>query len=153
MITLGSMTAVGMKKRELEFSSHPGNLSLMRNFVRGFLDNLSISERDRTLMVLGVDEACTNIIRHAYELRDELWDALRTLPPKMRAALVLRYFEDLTEAQTAHVLGCSIGTVKSQCSRGLERLRAVYGLGAQPAPDAEPDHRGGGPQTSTRRSS
>jgi len=34
MITLGSMTAVGMKKRELEFSSHPGNLSLMRSFVR-----------------------------------------------------------------------------------------------------------------------
>jgi serine/threonine-protein kinase RsbW len=76
MITLGSMTAVGMKKREIEFSSHPGNLSLMRNFVRGFLDNLSISERDRTLMVLGVDEACTNIIRHAYELRDDQLIAL-----------------------------------------------------------------------------
>src|SRR5437016_13324231 len=71
MITLGSMTAVGMKKRKLEFSSHPGNLSLMRSFVRRFLDNLPIPERDRTLMVLGVDEACTNIIRHAYELRDD----------------------------------------------------------------------------------
>ena len=76
MITLGSMTAVEMKKREIEFSSHPGNLSLMRNFVRGFLDNPSISERDRTLMVLGVDEACTNIIRHAYELRDDQLIAL-----------------------------------------------------------------------------
>ena len=71
MITLGSMTAVGMKKRKLEFSSHPGNLSLMRSFVRTFLDNLPIPERDRTLMVLGVDEACTNIIRHACELRDD----------------------------------------------------------------------------------
>jgi len=90
----------------------------------------------------------------AYELRDELWDALRTLPPKMRATLVLRYFEDLTEAQTAHLLGCSIGTVKSQCSRGLERLRAVYGLEQEPSPGAsEPEHRGGIPRISTRRSS
>ena len=76
MITLASMTAVGMKKRQLEFSSHPGNLSLMRSFVRKFLDNLPIPERDRTLMVLGVDEACTNIIRHAYELRDDQLIAL-----------------------------------------------------------------------------
>lgn len=64
-----------------------------------------------------------------YELREELWTALRGLPPKMRAALVLRYFEDLTEAQTAQLLGCSVGTVKSQCSRGLERLRSAYGIG------------------------
>jgi len=89
----------------------------------------------------------------AYELRDELWDALRGLPPKMRAALVLRYFEDLTEAQTAHLLGCSIGTVKSQCSRGLERLRAAYGLGPQTTADVEPEHRGGRPSPGPRRSS
>lgn len=76
MITLGSMSGVGMKKRKLEFSSHPGNLCLMRSFVRTFLDNLPIPERDRTLMVLGVDEACTNIIRHAYELRDDQLIAL-----------------------------------------------------------------------------
>jgi serine/threonine-protein kinase RsbW len=60
-----------MKKRKVEFSSHTGNLALMRNFVRGFLDNLPFSEKERTLMVLGVDEACTNIIRHAYNLRDD----------------------------------------------------------------------------------
>ena len=65
-----------MKKRKLEFSSHPGNLSLMRNFVRNFLNKVPVSERDRTLMVLGVDEACTNIIRHAYELRDDQLIAL-----------------------------------------------------------------------------
>jgi RNA polymerase sigma-70 factor (sigma-E family) len=90
----------------------------------------------------------------AYELHDELWDALRRLPPKMRAALVLRYFEDLTEAQTAHLLDCSIGTVKSQCSRGLERLRAVYGLASRPAPDtSEPEHRSGAARSNARRSS
>jgi len=65
-----------MKRRTLEFSSHAANLALMRNFVRRFLDNFPLSERDRTLMVLGVDEACTNIIRHAYGLRDDQLIAL-----------------------------------------------------------------------------
>jgi len=65
-----------MKRRKLEFSSHTGNLALMRNFVRHFLDGFPLSERDRTLMVLGVDEACTNIIRHAYQLRDDQLIAL-----------------------------------------------------------------------------
>ncbi|MDQ6654962.1 MAG: ATP-binding protein [Verrucomicrobiota bacterium] len=60
-----------MKKKKVEFSSHTGNLSLMRSIVRGFLDGFPFSEKERTLMVLGVDEACTNIIRHAYHLRDD----------------------------------------------------------------------------------
>jgi RNA polymerase sigma-70 factor (sigma-E family) len=55
--------------------------------------------------------------------RDELVRALAELPPKMRAVLVLRYWEDLSEAETAELLGCSVGTVKSQASRGLARLR------------------------------
>jgi DNA-directed RNA polymerase specialized sigma24 family protein len=46
----------------------------------------------------------------------------------MRSVLVLRYFEDLSEEQTAEALGCSVGTVKSQASRGLARLRATGGL-------------------------
>jgi RNA polymerase sigma-70 factor (sigma-E family) len=57
------------------------------------------------------------------EHRIILTDALRRLPRKQRALIVLRYFEDLTEAQTAEVLGCSVGTVKSQTSRALSRLR------------------------------
>jgi anti-sigma regulatory factor (Ser/Thr protein kinase) len=60
-----------MKKTKVEFSSHTGNLALMRKIVRGFLDGYPFSEKERTLMVLGVDEACTNIIRHAYHLRDD----------------------------------------------------------------------------------
>ncbi len=58
-------------KKKVEFSSHTSNLALMRGFVRRFLDGLPFSEKERTLMVLGVDEACTNIIRHAYHLRDD----------------------------------------------------------------------------------
>jgi anti-sigma regulatory factor (Ser/Thr protein kinase) len=60
-----------MKKKKVEFSSHTGNLALMRKFVRSFLDAYPFSEKERTLMVLGVDEACTNIIRHAYNLADD----------------------------------------------------------------------------------
>lgn len=58
------------------------------------------------------------------EHRHELLRALRRLPRKTRAVLVLRYFEDLSEADIARVLNCSIGSVKSQASRGLARLRA-----------------------------
>jgi RNA polymerase sigma factor (sigma-70 family) len=55
--------------------------------------------------------------------REWLWQALGRLPRKQRAVLVLRFYEDLTEAQTAELMGCSVGTVKSQVSRALAKLR------------------------------
>jgi RNA polymerase sigma-70 factor (sigma-E family) len=57
--------------------------------------------------------------------RDYLLRALAGLPPRQRAVLVLRYFDDLSEAETAQMLGCSVGTVKSQAARGLARLRVA----------------------------
>ena len=56
------------------------------------------------------------------EIHDELFDALAQLPPRQRAAVVLRYFLDLPEAEVAAALSCSLGTVKSSTSRGLQRL-------------------------------
>jgi len=55
--------------------------------------------------------------------RTALLAALRQLPPRQRAVVVLRYWEDLTDAQIAATLGCSPGTVRSQLSRALAKLR------------------------------
>jgi RNA polymerase sigma factor (sigma-70 family) len=68
--------------------------------------------------------------------RDELLRACRTLPPRMRAVLVLRYFEDLPEAEVARLLGIGIGSVKSQTSRALGRLRVVLETGRDGAAPA-----------------
>jgi RNA polymerase sigma factor (sigma-70 family) len=75
------------------------------------------------------------------ESRDLVVRALRRLPVRMRTVLVLRYLEELSEAETAAVMSCSIGTVKSQAARGLERLRAAV----SPEPGAA--------ETSTRSAS
>jgi RNA polymerase sigma-70 factor (sigma-E family) len=63
-----------------------------------------------------------------------LWDLVQTLPRKARAVVVLRYYEQLSEAETADVLGISVGTVKSQASRALATLR-------ERAPELDPRHR------------
>jgi RNA polymerase sigma factor (sigma-70 family) len=63
----------------------------------------------------------------AAAVRLTILQALRTLPPKPRAMVILRYWEDLSIEQTAAALGCSEGNVKSQCSRSLEKLRILLG--------------------------
>ena len=61
--------------------------------------------------------------------RDAMWTLLQTLPPRQRAAVVLRFYEDMSEAETAQVLGCSVGTVKSNASRGIAALRERLAAG------------------------
>jgi DNA-directed RNA polymerase specialized sigma24 family protein len=58
-----------------------------------------------------------------YDDVDQVLRALRVLPPRQRAVMVLRYYEDLSEAEIAQTLGCSPGTVKSQASRAMKALR------------------------------
>jgi RNA polymerase sigma-70 factor (sigma-E family) len=57
--------------------------------------------------------------------RDAVWAVLRALPTRQRTAIVLRFYEDLSEAQTAEVMRCRPGTVKSLVSRGMAKLRPV----------------------------
>jgi RNA polymerase sigma-70 factor (sigma-E family) len=85
-------------------------LNLWRNRLR----RLSVEHR------LGFSQAPPEEL--PYEDKDALWRAIRRLPPRQRACVVLRYYEDLTERETAEALACSVGTVKSQTSRALQRL-------------------------------
>ena len=80
--------------------------------------------RDRGPVEDRPDEATARALGMV-DTSSELIDALGALAPRQRAALVLRYFEDLSEVQVAETMGCSVGTVKSTTSRALDRLRAV----------------------------
>jgi len=75
--------------------------------------------------------------------RSALLKALGALPPRQRAVVVLRYWEDLSDAQAAAVLGCSASTVRSQAARALAKLRASGALAD--ADDAAPQSQAGGP--------
>ena len=101
-------------------------------YVRRILVNMVISRARRwkvlrEIHVAKTPEVATSSETHSLELRGALMDELRRLGPRQRAVLVLRYWEDLSEMETAEVLGCSVGTVKSQASRGLARLRERLG--------------------------
>jgi RNA polymerase sigma-70 factor (sigma-E family) len=99
-------------------------------YVRRILVNLTISRARRWRILREVHmpsppEVPTASETHAVELRGALIEQLRRLGPRQRAVLVLRYWEDQTESEIARILGCSVGTVKSQAARGLARLREL----------------------------
>ena len=71
----------------------------------------------------------------------ELWELVQTLPKKARAVVVLRYYEELSEAETADALGISVGTVKSQASRALATLRDRAPQTLNPTPDPREEER------------
>lgn len=89
-------------------------------------DNVSWWRRWRREVLAGpVPESAARVDGDEVERRLVLASALRRLTPKQRAVLVLRFYEDLTEAETAAQLGVSVGTVKSQCHAALARLRSA----------------------------
>jgi RNA polymerase sigma-70 factor (sigma-E family) len=99
-------------------------------YVRRILVNLTISRARRWRILREVHmpsppEVAAASETHAVELRGALIEQLRRLGPRQRAVLVLRYWEDRSEAEIARALGCSVGTVKSQAARGLARLREL----------------------------
>jgi anti-sigma regulatory factor (Ser/Thr protein kinase) len=112
-----------MKKKKVEFSSHTGNLAPMRRFVRDFLDAYPFSERERLLMVLGVDEACTNIIRHAYHLRDDqlISLSLEALPTCIRMRL-----RDYGKQTEAHAMKGRAHDLIKPGGLGLHLIRTAF---------------------------
>ncbi len=81
--------------------------------------------RDRERLVADAPEDLLTSSEPLDAERLALWGEVRRLPPKMRAALVLRYLEDMSEREAAEVLGVSVGSIKSQTHHALKRLRAV----------------------------
>jgi RNA polymerase sigma-70 factor (sigma-E family) len=105
---------------------HTAQIEIPQAYMRRILYNTFISSgRRATLRRTSQQRYAQRATAAVLESgRDpELLTAIRGLPERQRAVVVLRHFEDLSERQVAEVLGCSIGTVKSQNSRALRRLK------------------------------
>jgi RNA polymerase sigma-70 factor (sigma-E family) len=100
-------------------------------YLRRTMYNLAVDRwrrLGRRLEIFGTDPVVAVDDRtESLGIRDAILRALATLPPRQRAVLILRYFEERSMAEVAETLGCSVGTVKSSASRGLAQLRDISG--------------------------
>jgi RNA polymerase sigma-70 factor (sigma-E family) len=97
-------------------------------YLRRIAVNLANDRFRKAALDLRVRRAETVQVDHPdLGVAHEVWEAVRRLPSRQRACVVLRYYEDMTERQIAETLGCSPGTVKSSTSRALDRLRKELG--------------------------
>ena len=100
-------------------------------YVRRAMVNAQLSGwrrgRRETGLPEGFDVASRIDETSSYDDQDQLARALAVLPPRQRAVIVLRYYAGFSEAEIAETLGCAAGTVKSQASKALQRLRAELG--------------------------
>jgi len=96
-------------------------------YVRRAMVNTHLSgwrrTRRETGLPAGFDMANRADETASYDDQDQLARALATLPPRQRAVIVLRFYAGLSEAEIAETLGCAPGTVKSQASKAMQRLR------------------------------
>jgi RNA polymerase sigma-70 factor (sigma-E family) len=102
-----------------------------RILVRRYLDERRLRWSGVQLGDAPVEKATAVGADHSIDERDELVSALRSLPKGQRVVVVLRFLNDLSVEATAEALGCSVGNVKSQCSRGLAALRELLGTDRQ----------------------
>jgi RNA polymerase sigma factor (sigma-70 family) len=118
----------------IRFARSPGRKDEPAAYLRVIVVNLCRSQQRRTLLERRTAPKAP-LLSGIPEI-DETWDLVRTLPFRQRAVLMLRYYEDLSEADIARVLSCRPGTVKSALHRGLAALRRQLS-------DAESAPRGG----------
>ena len=114
-----ALIEVGRRWRRIRDMEHPVAYTkrvMARRYARTSLR--SARERPSGIRAYDTTGVAAELDRHG-----PMWAALLTLPPRQRTVLVLRYYEDLSEADIATVLGCARGTVKSQASRALATLR------------------------------
>jgi RNA polymerase sigma factor (sigma-70 family) len=93
------------------------------NLSRSRLRRRQVASRHRPEPLADVASAETSALQHAQ--RTAVLAALQALPRRQREAVVLRYYADLSEAQTAAAMGCSVGSVKSHTSRAMASLRPL----------------------------
>jgi RNA polymerase sigma-70 factor (sigma-E family) len=116
--------------------SRIGRMEFPEAYVRRMLANALVSSRRRAWLREvpsdSMPETAGDVIDVGVLDRSLLWPLVCALPVRQRAVIVLRYYEDLTEAQIADVIGCAPGTVKSQTSAAMKALRralAASGVG------------------------
>ena len=104
-----------------------GRMEFAEAYVRRMLANTLVSSRRRAWIGEQPSEQLPEALGDSAEMpvldRHLFWPLVCALPPRQRAVIVLRYYEDLTEAQIAGVLGCAPGTVKSQAAAAVGALR------------------------------
>jgi RNA polymerase sigma-70 factor (sigma-E family) len=120
-----TMVRVQLNWRRVARSDSPDGY-VRRILTNQFIDLRRGSWWRRVLLRADPDPAVPVASDHADESaeRDHMWSLLAKLPRRQRAALVLRYYEDLPDQAIADILGCQVGTVRSAISRGLGTLRA-----------------------------
>ncbi|GAA3743347.1 SigE family RNA polymerase sigma factor [Plantactinospora mayteni] len=122
-----TMVRVQLNWRRVDRADAPERY-VRRMLTNQYLDWQRGSWVRRVLLRAEPDEALAVRVDHAEATadRDQVWSWLSRLPRRQRAALVLRYYEDLPDAEIAEVLGCAVGTVRSAISRALATLRAEF---------------------------
>ncbi|WP_328464190.1 SigE family RNA polymerase sigma factor [Actinoplanes sp. NBC_00393] len=120
-----TMVRVQLNWRRVARSDSPDGY-VRRMLTNQFIDLRRGSWWRRVLLRADPDPAVASPSDHADQSaeRDRIWGLLARLPRRQRAALVLRFYEDLPDQEIADILGCAVGTVRSSISRGLDALRA-----------------------------
>jgi RNA polymerase sigma-70 factor (sigma-E family) len=127
-LTGSSETGADLVQDALERTMLAWNRLEQQGDPEGYVRRIMVNRNISIWRKFGREHPTDVIFEHGVEdshFDSDLWRALQQLPPRQRAVIALRYYEDMSEADIAHTLGCSVGTVKSQASKGMAKLRAL----------------------------